>query len=128
MLALGITVPLTDSISGSVSPEIKKHVYESTGGIALDPIVGLAVFPDDERYLECVMSGDVEVYPSKPDYVLDALKAIWSIEMNLDERAEDALNINISTTESSPRARFLTTYLALERLIADHPEASLLRN
>lgn len=118
MLGLGISVPTIDSTSGSVSSAIKKDVFEKTGGIALDTIVGLAVFPDDERHFEYVMSGNAEVYPSKPDYVLTAIKKIWPIDMSLDDRAEDALNIvNISTTESSPRAKFLTTFLALERLI-----------
>jgi hypothetical protein len=118
MLALGITVPLVDSTSGGVSSAIKKGIYEKTGGVAIDTIVGLGVFPDDDKHFEYVMSGDIDVYPSKPDYVLDAIRSLWPVEMTLDDRAEDAMNIvNISTTESSPRAKFLTTFLALERLI-----------
>ncbi len=118
MLALGITIPLVDSTSGGVSSAVKKDVYDKSGSIALDTIVGLGAFPDDDKHFEYVMSGDIDVYPSRPDYVLDAIRKLWPIEMTLDDRAEDAINIvNISTSESSPRAKFLTTFLALERLI-----------
>ncbi len=71
MLALGITVPLVDSTSGGVSTVIKKDVFEKIGGVALDTIVGLGVFPDDDKHFEYVISGDIDVYPSKPDFLLD---------------------------------------------------------
>ena len=41
--------------------------------------------------------------------------------MQLDERGDDAMQIlSVATTELSPRAKFLTTYLALERMV-DRP-------
>jgi hypothetical protein len=118
LLALGIIIPIVDSKSGGVSPDIKKDLYEKTGHVALDTIVGLCVFPDDGKHFEYIMTGDIDVHPSNPDYVIDAIRNLWPIEMTLDDRTEDALNIvNISVTESSPRAKFLTAFLALERLI-----------
>ena len=118
ILELGITIPLVDSTSGWVSPNVKKDTYEKAGCIVLDPIVGLGVFPDDDKYFEYVISADLNVYPSRPDYLMNALRKLWPIEIVLDDRAEDALNIvNISTLESSPRVKFLMIFLALERLL-----------
>ncbi len=118
MLDLGITIPLVDTTSGGASASVKENLFENTGAIALDTIVGLGVFPDDGLHFEYVISGEIDVKPSSEQYILDAIRDLLSIEMTLDERAEDAINIvNISTTESSPRAKFLTTFLALERLI-----------
>jgi hypothetical protein len=56
--------------------------------------------------------------------VLKALAVVWPVEMQLDERAEDALEIlGVATTELSPRAKFLTTDLALEQMIDRLPRS-----
>lgn len=118
ILALGITIPLTDKASASFSSAVKNDMFEKTGGILLDSISGLSVFPDDGKHFEFNVSMNMNVRPSEPDYILDAIRDVWSKEITFDDNAETALNIiNISTTESSPKAKFLTTYLALEQLI-----------
>lgn len=69
-------------------------------------------------------AGRASDYPSDPAYVLKALAVVWPLEMHLDERADDALQIlSIATTELSPRAKFLATYLALERMIDRLPRS-----
>jgi hypothetical protein len=118
LLGLGITVPSVDTTSGSVSSAIKEKVLREEGAVVLDNIAGLAVFPDDDNYFEYVMAGTANVYPSDPSYLFRALAQVWPIEMQLDERAEDALEIlGHATTETSLRAKFLLTYLATERMV-----------
>ena len=118
LLGLGMTVPTIDTTSGGVSAEVKDKVLRETGGVALDTIVGLAVFPDDDKYCECVVAGTANVHPSDPSFLFTALGKVWLLEMQLDERAQDALEIlGRATTETSPRTRFLLTYLAIERMI-----------
>jgi hypothetical protein len=124
MLSLGLCIPTIDSFSGMTSPEIKSKVLSKTGYVALDTISGLCIIPDDDRHFEYVWSARVEAYPSDHQYLLNAIRDIWPIAMILDDRTEDALNIlNIAATESSPRARFLTAYLALERMIDRSPRS-----
>ena len=129
MLGLGIAIPLTDSTSGGAADHIKESFHKETGGVMLDTIVGLAVFPDDENYVECVISGEAEVYPGDPTYVLKALETVWPLEMKFDDRADDALLfLGLSTTEVSPRAKFLMSYMALERMIDRLPRSEAARN
>lgn len=118
LLGLGITVPLQDSISANVSSIVKDEIREKTSAVVLDTIQGLAVFPDDNMHFECVVSGKVDVYPSDPTYIFKALEKTWNLDITLDQRTEDSLHIlNLAEIETSPRANFLTTYLALETLI-----------
>lgn len=118
LLGLGITVPTIDTSSASVSAAIKEKVLRETGGVALDSIVGLAVFPDDDNYFEYVVAGTANVHPSDPSYLFRALAQVWPFEMQLDDRAEDALEIlGRATAETSLRAKFLLTYLATERMV-----------
>jgi len=118
LLGLGITVPIIDTTSASVSAAIKEKVLRETGGVALDSIVGLGVFPDDDNYFEYVLAGTANVHPSDPSYLFRALAQVWLIEMHFDERTEDALEIlGRATTETSLRAKFLLTYLATERMV-----------
>ena len=99
-------------------------MLRETGGVIVDTIEGLAVISDDPDHFEQVVAGGASVYPSDPAYVLTALAVVWPVEMQLDERAEDALEIlGVATTELSPRAKFLTTYLALERMIDRLPRS-----
>lgn len=124
LLGLGIDVPTTDMTSGSVSEEVKEKILLENNGIVLDNIAGLAVFPDDDKYFEYVMAMSGNVYPSDPSFLFKALGQVWPLEMQLDERAQDALEIlGRATTETSPRTRFLLTYLAAERMV-DRPSRS----
>jgi hypothetical protein len=118
ILGLGISVPTKDSTSARLSPAVKEKVREKHGVVALDTIVGLAVFPDDDRYVEFVVAGQGQVYPGDPTYLFTALSKVWQIEMRLDERSRDALEIlGHAMTEASPRSQFLLTYLAVERMV-----------
>ena len=124
LLGLGITVPVVDSRRAAVADAIKEKVLRETGGVIVDTVEGLAVISDDPDHFEQVVAGGASVYPSDPAYVLTALAVVWPVEMQLDERAEDALEIlGVATTELSPRAKFLTTYLALERMIDRLPRS-----
>lgn len=118
LLDLRITVPTIDTTSTTFSDQTKEKILRDTGCILLDSIVGLNVFPDDDNYLECAVAGTANVYPSDPSFLFEALARIWSTEMEFDQRAEDALEIlSHATTETSPRAKFLMTYLAAERVV-----------
>lgn len=86
--------------------------------VAMQNIVGLNVFPDDGRHCEVIFSADGQVHPSSSEYLLDALEKLWPIDVDFNDQTEDALKIiNAATIETSARAKFLTTYLALEQLI-----------
>jgi hypothetical protein len=118
MLGLGISVPTKDLTSGGLSAAVKEEVREKHGAVALDTIVGLAVFPDDDRYIELVVAGQAQVYPGDPTYLFTALSKVWAIEMRFDDRSQDALEIlGHAMTEASPRSKFLLTYLAVERMV-----------
>ncbi len=114
---LGLTIPIVDGTSGSVSTEIKDKARED-GGEIIDTIVGLHVFPDDGLHFEHVASGKMNVYPSDPYYVLKSIKDTWSNIFDLDEHATDVIEIlNISVRETSPKIKFLATYLAMEQIV-----------
>lgn len=118
MLGLGIKIPLTDSVSGGTSSHLKQKILEDQDVVAMQNIVGLNVFPDDGRHCEVIFSADGQVHPSSSEYLLDALEQLWPIDVDFNDQTEDALNIiNAATVETSARAKFLTTYLALEQLI-----------
>jgi hypothetical protein len=118
LLGLGIYIPLQDSTSAKMSPAIKDDIRRNHGVVVLDTIQGLAIFPDDDMHCEYVISGQGDVYPSDPTYIFKALQKVWDLNITLDQRTEDALHIlNLAEVETSPRAKFLTTYLALETLI-----------
>jgi hypothetical protein len=126
LLGLGITVPVVDSRRAAVADAVKEKVLRETGGVIVDTVEGLAVISDDPDHFEQVVAGGASVYPRDPAYVLTALAVVWPVEMQLDERAEDALEIlGVATTELSPRAKFLTTYLALERMIDRLPRSEV---
>jgi hypothetical protein len=124
LLGLGIVVPTVDSRRTTVAEGIKEKVLGEAGGVIIDTVEGLAVISDDPNHVEQVSAGRVSVYPSDPSYVLKALALMWPVEMHLDERADDALQIlNVAITELSPRAKFLATYLALERMVDRLPRS-----
>ncbi len=124
ILGLGLNVPVGDSPSGSVSDDIKRKVAEEKDAVIVDSVWGVSTFPDDERHFECVLSGTLVVRPSDPSYLLTALKTIWPLDIHLDRPSEDALHVlGLATLETSEKAAFLTSYLALEHLIERAPRS-----
>ena len=73
MLDLGLSIPIIDGKSGSVSEGVKEQIRKD-GGELIDTIVGLHVFPDDGNHFEHVTSGKMNVFPSDPYYVFKGLK------------------------------------------------------
>lgn len=117
MLDLGLSIPISDGSSGGVSSAIKEKARE-TGGEVLDTIIGLRVFPDDGNHFEYVASGIVNVSPSDPLYVLKGLKDSWINDFEFNENTADTIEIlNISVRETSPKVKYLATYLAMEQII-----------
>ncbi len=117
MLDLGLSSPSVDGKSGSVSEGIKNEVRKG-GGELLDTIVGLHVYPDDDKHFEHVASGKMNVFPSDPYYVLKGLKDSWDNTFELNENASEVLEIlNISVRETSPKVKYLATYLAMEQIL-----------
>jgi hypothetical protein len=107
MLGLGISVPTKDSTSGGLSAAVKQEIREKHGAVALDTIVGLAVFPDADGYFEFVVAGQAQVYPGDPTYLFTALSKVWPIEIRFDDRSQDALEIlGHAMAEASPRSKF----------------------
>jgi hypothetical protein len=125
VLSLGIHIPAGDRTSGSVSEELKRKLLKEHDGVLFDGVWGLTTFPDDDRHFECVVGGNLTVRPSDPSYVFEALKSLWTLDVTLDEPSEDALSIiGLATLESSEKAAFLTSYLALEQLIECAPRSN----
>jgi len=118
MLNLGFKVPAVDTVSVQCSSTAKEEVLRKSGGVVVDSVAGLNVFPDDGNYCEIGASGTANVYPNDPTFLFKALAAVWSIEMQFDERVRDTLEIlSNAVNENSLRIKFLLTYLAAERMI-----------
>tara|TARA_B110000879_G_scaffold118709_1_gene157721 strand:- start:769 stop:1776 length:1008 start_codon:yes stop_codon:yes gene_type:complete len=123
MLDLGLNIPIKDSTSGSVSDAIKLEAAK-TGGVVLDTIVGLRIYPDDGAHFEYVMAGRANVFPSDPYYALEGLKRLWVLNLKYDQKTNDVLEIlHAAGREKSSKAKFLTTYLGLELLIERSPRS-----
>jgi len=117
VLDLGLVIHTKDEATGKVSDSVKNTVKEM-GGLLLDTRIGLSVIPDDGLHGEMVATGSFRVRISDPIFLLDAVKSIWNFEFIFDEKAEDVIELlNLSSTESSPKLKFLMAYLALEQLI-----------
>ena len=117
ILDLGLSIPSVDGNSSKLSNAIKESARKE-GGEILDTITGLYVFPDDGLHFEHVTSGKINVYPGDPLYTLKGLKDSWENEFELDENTQEIIEIlNISVRESSPKVKFLATYLAMEQII-----------
>jgi hypothetical protein len=117
MLDLGLSIPSIDGKSGTVSEGIKNKIREE-GGELLDTIVGLHVYPDDDKHFEHVVTGKMNVFPSDPYYVFKGLKDSWDNSFELNESVSEVIEIlNISVRESSPKVKYLATYLAVEQII-----------
>ena len=124
MLGLGLTIPLVDLRRQNVADAVRDKVHSETGGIIVDSIDGMGIMPEDPSHFEHIAAGKGSVFPSEPDYLFNAISVMWPLEIKLDDRAEDALQIlNMATAERSPRAKFLITYLALEQMIDRLPRS-----
>lgn len=122
VLGLGLNIPVGDTRSAGVSEEVKQSVATKHAGVVLDSIWGLQTFLDDGMHFEYVFRGNLEVRPSEPDYIFRALKTLWGMEVRLDSPSEEALQILVlANLETSDKAAFLTTYLALEQLVERRP-------
>jgi hypothetical protein len=118
ILAFGLNIPVGDTPSASVSDEVKDKVASKHAGVVVDSVWGLLTFPDDGMHFEYVVGGSLEVRPSQPEYLFNALKTLWSLNVQLDGQSEEALQIlGLANLETSEKAAFLTSYLALEQLI-----------
>lgn len=118
MLGLGLNIPVGNKITSQVSEGMKNQLKSEHGATVIDSVWGASVYPDDERHLECFASGNIIVRSSDPSYLLMALKTLWGLDISLDGPSEDALQILcLATQETSDKAAFLTSYLALEQLI-----------
>lgn len=129
-LHLGLHVPLGDTVSSQAAEHVKAAANAKSGGVLVDSISGLNVFPDDGHHFEGSWSGHFSVFPSDPTYALKSLAELWKLDLSLDPRSEDALNLlGTASGEANPRTAFLTTYFALEILVDRLPrshEAKLL--
>jgi hypothetical protein len=124
ILAFGLNIPVGDTPSASVSDEVKKDVASKHAGVVIDSVWGLLTFPDDGMYFEYVVGGNLEVRPSEPEYPFNALKTLWNLNVQLDGQSEEALQIlGLANLETSDKAAFLTSYLALEQLVERRPRS-----
>ena len=124
MLGLGINVPIGNHSSGSVSDEVKAKLKSEQNATVVDSVWGVSVFPDDGLHFEYVFSGNIVVSASDPTYLLEGIKKLWALDLSLDSQSEDALQILcLATQETSDKAAFLTSYLALEELVERQPRS-----
>lgn len=118
LLDLGLSVPAVDKPGLRVSDHVKGDVIRKTGATVVDSMLGVMVFPDDGSHFEYDLDGRVSVSSGDPEYLFRAIGQVWPVEMQFDARASDAIEIlNMASKEASPRAKFLLTYLSLERLV-----------
>jgi hypothetical protein len=128
ILGLGLNIPVGDKISAQVSEEIKNKLKSEQGATVVDSVWGASVFPDDGVHFEYVVSGNIGVSPSDPAYLLEGIKKLWALDISLDKQSEDALQILcLATQETSDKAAFLTTYLALEELVDRRPRSDAIK-
>jgi hypothetical protein len=93
ILGLGLNVPVGNKVSAQVSEEIKNKLKSEQGATIIDSVWGASVFPDDGHHFEYVVSGNVVVSPSDPEYLLEGIKKLWNLDISLDKQSEDALQI-----------------------------------
>lgn len=128
ILGLGLNIPVGNTVSAQVSEEIKNKLKSEQGATVVDSIWGASVFPDDGLHFEYVVSGNIVINPSDPGYLLEGIKKLWTLEISLDKESEDALQILcLATQETSDKAAFLASYLALEELVERRPRSDAAR-
>lgn len=124
ILGLGLNIPVGDKVTAQVADELKDQLKSEQGTTVVDSIWGASVYPDDGLHFEYVVSGNVVFGPSDPSYLLEGIKQLWGLDISLDKRSEDALQILcLATQETSDKAAFLTCYLALEELVDRCPRS-----
>lgn len=124
ILGLGLNIPVGNKVSAQVSEEVKSKLKSEQGATVVDSVWGASVFPDDGLHFEYVVSGNIVVGPNDPEYLLEGIKKLWALDISLDKQSEDALQILcLATQETSDKAAFLTSYLALEELVERRPRS-----
>lgn len=119
MLGLGLNVPTKDVRTGMIDQPEKDDFFAKFGSVVVDHISGVSVFPDDEHYVEQVVSGHISAYKGDPLYALKGLLTLYTFKLTLNSDSENALHIlNLATHETSAKAAFMANYLALEPLVA----------
>jgi hypothetical protein len=122
IFGLGLNIPVGDKITAELSEEVKTKLKSEQGITVVDSVWGKSVFPNDGLHSECVVSGNAVVSPGDPEFLVEAIKTLWAVDVTLDKPSEDALQIlSLATWETSDRAAFLTSYLALEQLVDRRP-------
>ena len=128
ILNLGLNIPTEDKVTAQVSEAIKKSVQTEHGATAIDSIWGISIYPDNGLHFEYVFDANIEVRPSNPSYIFDGLKELWNLEISLDSASETSLHIlGLATQETTDKAAFLSSYLALEQLIDRKPRSETAR-
>lgn len=124
ILGLGLDIPVDNVVSGQVSEGMKAKLKAENNITVVDSIWGISVYPDDGLHYEYILSGNFVVKPSDPMYLLEGLKTLWNLDVALDSASETSLHILcLATQETSDKAIFLTSYLALEQLIERKPRS-----
>lgn len=124
MLDLGLNIPIVDTTSKRLSDARRSEIQNDINGVVLDTIIGLHIYPDDNNHVEFIPSGKGNVLRRNPYFVLEQLKQLWELDLQYDEKTNDALEIlHIAGQERSEKTKFLTTYLALELLVDRKPRS-----
>ncbi len=122
-----LVVPSDHKQSGDVHDDIKKP-FRDAGGELLVGTKGFTVMPEDGTTAELVASMTANVRISDPKRVLDHIAELWDLDFEFDEVSLQAIElISLSASETSPKTKFLMSYLAAEQLFpsTERDEASL---
>lgn len=100
--------------------DVDQHPENFTDGVTA-AIDGLWAFKDDGSLFEIAASGSITYRPKKPEYIFDAISALWKIAPRFhDPSIEPAVELLRSADrDESPRSRFLLTYAALQSLMPE---------
>jgi len=114
---LGLTIPFTDGFASKANAALKEE-HRKNGVELIDTIIGLLVYPDEQKYVEFAVFSELDIFREDPYYLLKSIKEIWSNNYKFDDCTNEILEIlNISVREKSPKLKFLTAYLAMEQII-----------
>ena len=118
ILGLGLNIPVGNRITCRATDELKSKTNIEKGATFVDSIWGISVYPDNGLHFELFVSGNAVVKSRDAECLLEGIKTLWNLDINLDKQSEDALQILcLATQETSDKAAFLASYLALEELI-----------
>ncbi len=128
MLGLGLNIPTEDVRRVQIGQNEKDDIFAEFGTIVVDNVSGVSVFPDDKHYIEQVWDGHINALKIDPLYALKGLTTLYTYELTLDQKSEDALRIlNLANHETSAKAAFMANYLALEPLVTRKPRSEAAR-